>query len=95
VTSEYLSARTGQTTRQAMSLGLSQNLQAGAPPSYSTSANVSPFPMPLMLPQDIRNMDDGYTVLFSHRIKGTARAYLPFPTEIPALQSICALDPAT
>jgi hypothetical protein len=77
-----------------MSLGLSQNLQAGAPPSYSTSANRSPIPMPLMLPQDIRNMDDGYTVLFSHHIKGTARAYLPFPTEIPGMEAICALDPA-
>jgi len=32
-TAEYLSQRTGQTTRQALSLGLSQNLQAGAPPS--------------------------------------------------------------
>lgn len=39
--------------------------------------------MPLMLPQDIRNMDDGYTVLFSHRIKGTARAYLPYPEPTP------------
>jgi type IV secretion system protein VirD4 len=94
VTSEYLSSRTGQTTRQAMSFGLSQNLQAGAPPSYSTSANRSPIPIPLMLPQDIRNMDDGYTVLFSHRIKGTARAYLPFPTEIPGMEAICALDPS-
>jgi hypothetical protein len=90
VTAEYLSKRTGQTTRQALSLGLSQNLQAGAPPSYSTSATSAPIPIPLMLPQDIRNMDDGYTVLFSHRIKGTARAYLPFPTEIKGLEAICA-----
>jgi hypothetical protein len=56
-----------------------------------------------MLPQDIRNMDDGYTVLFSHRLvtasgrtmgKGTARAYLPFHTQIPSMKAICALDPA-
>jgi type IV secretion system protein VirD4 len=94
-TCSYLSKLTGQTTRQALSLGLSQNLQAGAPPSYGTSSTSAPIPMPLMLPQDIRNMDDGYTVLFSHRIKGTARAYLPFPTEIHGLEKICALDPAT
>jgi type IV secretion system protein VirD4 len=94
VTSEYLSARTGQTTRQAVALGLSHSLQAGAPPSLASSATSSPFPMPLMLPQDIRNMDDGYTVLFSHRIKGTARAYLPYPTEIHGLEAICALDPS-
>lgn len=93
-TSEYLSQRTGQTTRQAVSLGLSQSLQAGAAPSLSSSASRAPIAMPLMLPQDIRNMDDGYTVLFSHRIKGTARAYLPYPTQIHGLEAICALDPA-
>jgi type IV secretion system protein VirD4 len=93
-TADYLSQRTGQTTRQAVSLGLSQSLQAGAPPSLSSSANRGPIPMPLMLPQDIRNMDDGYAVLFSHRIKGTARAWLPYPTQMPGLEAICALDPA-
>ena len=60
-TAEYLSQRTGQTTRQAISSGISQNLQAGAPPSLSSSVNRGPIPMPLMLPQDVRNMDDGYT----------------------------------
>jgi type IV secretion system protein VirD4 len=93
-TSEYLSQRTGQTTRQAISVGTSHSLQAGAPPSLSSSASRAPIPMPLMLPQDIRNMDDGYTVLFSHRIKGTARAYLPFPSQLPGMQAIMALDPA-
>jgi hypothetical protein len=82
-----------------LSLGTSQSLQAGAPPSLSSSVSRGPIPMPLMLPQDIRNMDDGYTVLFAHRIngrrsKGTARAYLPYPTEIRGLEAICARDPA-
>jgi type IV secretion system protein VirD4 len=95
-TAEFLSAMTGQTTRQAISLGLSENLQAGAPPSYSTSATRSPFPMPLMLPQDIRAMPDGYTVLFSHKIAqaATALAYLPYPTQLANMQAIMANDPA-
>jgi type IV secretion system protein VirD4 len=93
-TADYLSQRTGQTTRQALSLGTSVGLQAGAPPSLSSSVSCGPVPMPLMLPQDIRNMDDGYTVLFSHHIKGTARAYLPFPPEMKGMEAICALDPA-
>jgi len=95
-TAEYLSALTGQTTRQAISLGLSENLQAGAPPSYSTSATRAPFPMPLMLPQDIRAMPDGYTVLFSHKIEkaATALAYLPYPTQLANMQGIMKLDPA-
>ena len=33
-------------------------------------------------------MDDGYTVLFSHRIKGTARAYLPYPTQMPGCRRL-------
>jgi type IV secretion system protein VirD4 len=95
-TAEYLSALTGQTTRQAISLGLSENLQAGAPPSYSTSATRSPFPMPLMLPQDIRALPEGYSVLWSHKIAkaATALAYLPYPTQLANMQPIMALDPA-
>ena len=95
-TAEFLSDMTGQTTRQAISLGLSENLQAGAPPSYSTSATRSPFPMPLMLPQDIRAMPEGYTVLFSHKLEkaATALAYLPYPTQLANMQAIMALDPA-
>lgn len=93
-TSEHLSKLTGQTTRQALSRGDSLSLQAGAPPSQGASVNRAPIPMPLMLPQDIRNMDDGYTVLFSHHSKGTTRAYLPFQPNIPGMQAICALDPA-
>jgi type IV secretion system protein VirD4 len=95
-TAEFISQQTGQTTRQAISLGISQNLQAGAPPSLGGSINRSPIPMPLMLPQDVRNMDDGYTLVFSHHIKGTARAFLPFrPMQIPGMQAIAALDPST
>ena len=39
-----------------------------------------------MLPQDLRNMDDGFSVLFSHRAKGTVRSYIPYPTELPHLR---------
>jgi type IV secretion system protein VirD4 len=98
-TAEYLSKLTGQTTRQAPSLGLSHSQQAGAAPSVSGSVNIGPIPMPLMLPQDIRAMDDGFSLIFAHTIngkrsKGAARAYLPYPTQIHGLEAICALDPA-
>jgi type IV secretion system protein VirD4 len=93
-TCKYLSELTGQTTIETLGRGHSEGLQAGTPPSLSRSVNLSLIGRALLLPQDIRNMDDGYSVLFSHRVKGTARAYLPFPTEIPSLKAICALDPA-
>jgi hypothetical protein len=46
------------------------------------------------LRQRDRNMDDGFSVLFSHRTKGTVRSYIPYPTELPHLREICALDPS-
>ncbi|MFL9935423.1 type IV secretory system conjugative DNA transfer family protein [Paraburkholderia sp. RL18-103-BIB-C] len=89
VTASHLSQLTGQTTRIARAIGESRNLGQGG----SESLNLSQIQMPLMLPQDLRNMDDGYNVFFSHKIKGTGRSYLPYPTALPHLKSICALDP--
>jgi len=93
-TCKYLSDLTGQTTRESISLGRSESLQAGQPPSLGSSRSRQTMAMPVMLPQEIRAMDAGYTVVFSDRFEGTARAYLPFPTEIPSLKAICALDPS-
>ena len=90
VTAEYLSKRTGQTTKAVLSSG--QSINPGAPAGQSI--NLSQMQMPLMLPQDLRNMDDGFSVLLSHLVKGTGRTYLPFPTQLPHLKQICTLDPA-
>src|ERR1019366_8357126 len=92
VTAEYLSKRTGQSTRAVLSYGLNREAGSSAPGGDSTS--VSQAGVPLMLPQDLRNMDDGFSVLFSHRTKGTVRSYIPYPTELPHLREICALDPS-
>lgn len=56
------------------------------------SVNVSEQGMPLMLPQHLRNMDDGYSVLFSHKLKGPARAFFPF--KVTGLDEIYARDPS-
>lgn len=50
--------------------------------------------VPLILSHDLRNMDHGFSVLFSHRTKGTVHSYIPYPTELPHLREICALDPS-
>jgi type IV secretion system protein VirD4 len=91
VTADYLSKRTGQSTKSVLSYGV--NRQPGNAPGGETT-NVAQTGVPLMLPQDLRNMDDGFSVLFSHRTKGTVRSYIPFPTELPYLREICALDPS-
>ena len=92
VTAEYLSKRTGQITRAVLSYGLNRQAGGNAPGGDSTS--ISQAGVPLMMPQDLRNMDDGVSVLFSHRTKGTVRSYIPYPTELAHLKEICALDPS-
>lgn len=92
VTAEYLSKRTGQATRAVLSYGASRQAGSNAPGGDSTG--ISQAGVPLMLPQDLRNMDDGFSVLFTHRTKGTVRSYFPYPTELAHLRDICRLDPA-
>jgi type IV secretion system protein VirD4 len=92
VTAEYLSNRTGQTTREILQMGESRNPNPGSPMgvNITTSTSVQYIPMPPMLPQDLRNMDVGYSVVFSEKAKGTLRTYAPWPTEIPGMSHIMA-----
>jgi type IV secretion system protein VirD4 len=92
VTADYLSQRTGQATRAVLSYGLNRQAGTNAPAGDSTS--ISQAGVPLMLPQDLRNMDDGFSVLFTHRTKGTVRSYFPYPTELAYLRDVTRLDPA-
>ncbi|HEY5225345.1 MAG TPA: type IV secretory system conjugative DNA transfer family protein [Methylovirgula sp.] len=92
VTANYLSQRTGQSTRAVLSHSASRQGAANTPGGDNIS--LSQVGVPLMLPQDLRNMDEGFSVLFSHRAKGTIRSYFPYPTELPHLRDICRLDPS-
>lgn len=96
VTAEYLSKRTGQTTRQVITESENRSPLPGAPQGVGLSQGVNQafIPMPLMLGQDLRNMDDGFTVVFSHKTKGTVRSYLPWPSELKHLKDIMARDPS-
>jgi type IV secretion system protein VirD4 len=85
-TADYLSERTGQATASATS--------ATNAHGADVALGVNQIPIPLMLPQDLRQMDDGYSVMFSHKAKGTVRAYFPYPADLPHLREICALDPS-
>lgn len=85
VTAKSLSDLAGQTTRTPLAAG-------SVGPQASLSRNQ--IAVPLMLPQDFRNMDDGFATLHSHKLKGVACTYLPYPTELDYLKEICQLDPA-
>jgi len=60
--------------------------------SGAHSLNVSDKEMPLMLPQHLRNMDCGFSVVFSHKARGTSGRY--FPWKKKGLDAVYALDPA-
>lgn len=93
-TADYLSKLTGQTTRASLSLSSSRNRAAGQPMSRNDSISLSQIPMPLMQPQDLHNMDPGYTVFFSDKAKGTVQSYLPYPTQLRHMRDVIALDPS-
>ena len=61
-------------------------------PGSKHSVNTSDQAMPVMLPQHLRNMDDGYSVLFSHKLKGPARTFFPFT--VAGLDEVYQLDPS-
>jgi len=72
VTSESLSELAGQTTKAPLA---ATNVGPGAQLSRTQIA------VPLMLPQDLRNMDKGFSILLTDKIKGVVCSYLPDPDD--------------
>jgi type IV secretion system protein VirD4 len=95
-TSDYFSKMTGQRTVPVVTQGQNRSQQPGAPMGTAVSDSTSQhfIPMPLMLAQTIRNMDIGFALIFSDRAKGPVRCYVPWPGDIPHLQSVMARDPS-
>ena len=93
VTARYLSDMSGEATEWQSSETGQQGFGGGSA-SISQSGGMSEFARPLFLPHELRQMDDGWTVAWSHMWKGTALSYLPYPTELRWMRDVCALDPA-
>jgi type IV secretion system protein VirD4 len=93
VTAEYLSKMSGETTGWHASDTDQQGFGGGGA-SMSKSGGMSEFARPLFLPHELRQMDDGWTVAWSHMWKGTALSYLPYPDQLRWMRDIVALDPA-
>ena len=83
---KFLSERTGQTTGDALSYAAPLAAFRGKPGEGSLT--LSQAPLPAMLPQDLIGMDEGYAVMFSHKVKSTIRAYLPDPSEVASFDTI-------
>jgi len=83
-TAKALSEQLGQTTKPMHSASGS-----GLSPSFS----ISQVQVPLMLPQELSAMGDGFAVIKSHKSESPLRVYFPDPSELPHMQEICARDP--
>ena len=83
VTAEYLSQRTGLTAVELEARSRTVNLGPGMS-AQSHGGTVSYQPVPRMLPQDLRNMQEGFSVIFSHKVRNTIRAFMPLPAAAPA-----------
>lgn len=79
VTAEYLSQRTGLTAYELEAKSRTVAVAPGTSISQSQAATTSYHAVPRMLPQDLRNMQDGFSVIFSHKVRNTIRAYMPVP----------------
>jgi type IV secretion system protein VirD4 len=91
-TADYLSKRAGVIGKPIMSVSVSH--PAGQREVSSESVSVGPQGLPALLPQEIRAMDPGFGIIFSHTNKRTLKAFAPYPTALPHLKAICALDPS-
>ncbi len=85
-TAKFLSERTGQTTADILSYSAPLTSFRGRPAEGNLTVNHAP--VPAMLPQDLITMDEGFAVMFSHKAKGTIRAYLPDPSEVQSFDMI-------
>jgi type IV secretion system protein VirD4 len=96
VTAEYLSQRVGQTMRQLVATSESRQPNPSMPlgMSVSYSSNTSLIQLPLMLPQDIRDMETGFSLVISHVEKGAVRCYVPWPGDVSRYRHVMNLDPA-
>lgn len=79
-TAELLSKRSGQTSEWIEVPSESRNL--GRELSRSVSAAAQVIQRPVLWPHDLMDMDDGYTVIYSHRAKGPVFAFAPWPSAL-------------
>jgi type IV secretion system protein VirD4 len=85
-TAALLSRRTGQTTAQVMGYATTPDLPG--PKEPGGKLNITQAKVPVMLPQDIMNMDDGFALIWTHKTKGTLRSYFPDPSQLPQMADI-------
>jgi hypothetical protein len=58
------------------------------------SASLGYIPRHLLLEREVRNLDPGFSLIFSHKEKDVVQAFVPWPADLPHLREIMKLDPS-
>jgi type IV secretion system protein VirD4 len=81
-TAKFLADRSGERNADTLSYSSPADYHAAG------SVSVTQAKLPGMLPQTIVNMDEGYSVLFTHKTKSAVRAFLPDPSTMRGFEHI-------
>jgi type IV secretion system protein VirD4 len=83
-TANFLSERSGERNADVLSYSsaAARGSQTGGQLSFKQDK------LPGILPQRLINMDEGYSILFTHKTKGTVRSYLPDPSTMAGFEQI-------
>ncbi len=87
-TAKFLSDRSGERNADVLSYSSPVDPLTGIPQGGNLS--FSQDKLPGILPQRIINMDEGYSILFTHKTKGTVRSYLPDPSTMAGFEHIAS-----
>jgi type IV secretion system protein VirD4 len=91
-TASFFSERSGERNADVLSYASPVDQLTGTPQGGNLSFKQDKLPG--ILPQRIINMDQGYSVLFTHKTKGTVRCYLPDPSTMAGFDHIANRVPA-
>ena len=91
-TASFFSERSGERNADVLSYASPVDHLTGTPQGGNLSFKQDKLPG--ILPQRIINMDQGYSVLFTHKTKGTVRCYLPDPSTMAGFEHIANRVPA-
>jgi type IV secretion system protein VirD4 len=90
-TAKFFSERSGERNADVLSYSSPVDQRTGIPQGGNLS--FSQDKLPGILPQRIINMDQGYSVLFTHKTKGLVRSFLPDPSTMRGFEHVANRAP--
>ena len=94
LTAKFVSDLSGEEFIPLTNTSKGTSLSPSGSPTINRGDSVNHIKVPIIWPEQVRNMDDGYSIIYSHKLKGPLFSYLPYPTLISHLAPFVAGDPS-